>query len=277
MERRVSVLVVEDDPGAVALTADALRDDPVTSFLVDRVDRLSSAVDWLRRRTPAVVLLDLNLPDSRGLDTLVVLRTHAPRTPFVVLTADDSASGVRAMQAGAQDFLPKDRFDAELLRRSLRYAVERQSLLNEIEGRRTQQLRADELGALGAFSAGSGPVVSHFFGTRALRLASKEVFASLVRRYGEALALIGDDPHVDVPEAAKALIADVGKRLGVLNAGPHDALEVHAFATEVREHLVPEDTLDAFRRSSGRALVHLLSDLAAHYRHYIVDLDHVTA
>lgn len=277
MERRVSLLLVEHDPGAVALVGDALLDAHGTTFHIDRVDRLASAADWLRRRTPGVVLLDLNLPDSRGLDTLVVLRTYAPRTAFVVLTAQPDLDGVRVLQAGAQDFIPKDRFDRDLLTRALRYAVERQTLLNEIETRRAHHLRDEELSDLGAISGRSGPVVSRFFGTRALRQTSKDLFTSLVHRYGDALDLVAADPRGAISEPAGELIGEVGRRLGVLSAGPHDALEIHTMAAEIRGRLVPVDALPAFEDAGGRALVRLLSELAGHYRHYIVQLDGAAA
>jgi signal transduction histidine kinase len=78
-----------------------------------------------------VVLLDLTLPDARGLDTVSQVRAAAPSLPVVVLTGlDDEAVALRAMQAGAQDYLVKGAFSGAGLRRALHRAVERQRLVD---------------------------------------------------------------------------------------------------------------------------------------------------
>src|SRR5262249_45467525 len=75
---------------------------------------------------PDVVLLDLGLPDSDGLDTFLELRRHAPALPVVVLTGlADETLGARAVQEGAQDYLVKGQVEGRVLARAVRYAVER--------------------------------------------------------------------------------------------------------------------------------------------------------
>jgi signal transduction histidine kinase len=76
-----------------------------------------------------VVLLDLSLPDSQGLDTFTSVRTHAPDVAIVVLSGlDDETLAVRAVQEGAQDYLVKGQVDGGAILRSMRYAIERQRL-----------------------------------------------------------------------------------------------------------------------------------------------------
>ncbi len=124
-EPSLRLLVVEDDPADVELIRarlDAVPGD--RRFAIESVDSLSAA---LRRLKAAdVVLLDLGLPDTAGLDAVTRLAGEAPEVPFVVLTGhEDSALGLRAVREGAQDFLVKDKADGPLLDRSLRYAIER--------------------------------------------------------------------------------------------------------------------------------------------------------
>jgi CheY-like chemotaxis protein len=119
------LLVVEDNPDDVELIRlklDGVRGD--RGFVIESVDRVSRA---LRRLKGAdVVLLDLGLPDARGIDAVARLSNEAPEVPIVVLTGhDDSALGLGAVREGAQDFLVKDKVDGPLLDRSLRYAIER--------------------------------------------------------------------------------------------------------------------------------------------------------
>ena len=119
------LLVVEDNPDDVELIRLKLAGvDTDRGFVIEAVDRLSAAVR--RLKSADVVLLDLGLPDSGGIDAVARLSNEAPEIPIVVLTGrDDSALGLSAVREGAQDFLVKDKVDGALLDRSLRYAVER--------------------------------------------------------------------------------------------------------------------------------------------------------
>ena len=81
-----------------------------------------------------VVLLDLSLPDSQGLTTFSCIQEHAEGTPIILLTGmDDENLAVKAMQMGAQDYLVKGKVEADLLTRAIRYAIERQRLVVDIE------------------------------------------------------------------------------------------------------------------------------------------------
>ena len=95
-------------------------------FTVTSVDHLAPALQLLSREDFGVVLLDLGLPDCDGLETLARVRAAAPDVPVVVLAGlDDDGQALGAIQRGAQDYLAKDHFDARLLRRTLRHAMER--------------------------------------------------------------------------------------------------------------------------------------------------------
>ncbi len=132
----IRVLLVEDNPGDARLFTELLRDAGASQLRVVHVDRLAAALDHLTRDSFDVVLLDLSLPDADGLDTLVRAHAQAPKTPIVVLTGhDDEALAVRAVRAGAQDYLVKGHVDGELLVRSIRYASERGRALEALERR----------------------------------------------------------------------------------------------------------------------------------------------
>ncbi len=143
------VLLVEDNPGDAELIAEMLRDDvpDVASFAIRHVARLADARAELDRSPVDVVLLDLSLPDSHGLDSLQTLRAVAPELPVVVMTglADDEVA-LRAVQAGAQDYLVKGRDAAGAVRRAVRYAVERQRLIRAAQ--RAAAARDEMLGVV---------------------------------------------------------------------------------------------------------------------------------
>jgi signal transduction histidine kinase len=146
------VVLVEDDRAFASLvtTAVGLSSDPVQ---VITAETLAEAIRKLDRTEVDAVLLDLNLPDSRGLATLHAILSVVSARPVVVLTGlDDMALAREAVTLGAQDWLIKGEVDGELLSRSLRYAVERKKLTDSL-------LRAQKLEVIGRLAAG----VAHEF------------------------------------------------------------------------------------------------------------------
>jgi PAS domain S-box-containing protein len=123
----IKVLLVEDNPTDVLLLRAALEMVRSPSFQVTQVGRRSEALHRLAAECFDVVLLDLSLPDSLGLDTFTTLYGQASGVPIVVLTGlADEAVGVGAVQAGAQDYLLKGQLQGDSLVRAIRYAIERQ-------------------------------------------------------------------------------------------------------------------------------------------------------
>ncbi len=132
----IHVLLVEDNPGDARLFAELVRETDAGRLKLEHVERLSSALERLRSEPFDLVLLDLSLPDEQGLNTLVRAHACAPKVPIVVLTGlDDEALAIKAVRAGAQDYLVKGRVDGDLLVRSIRYATERGRALEALERR----------------------------------------------------------------------------------------------------------------------------------------------
>jgi PAS domain S-box-containing protein len=124
--RPITVLLVEDNPGDARLILELLGEVQAQAFDLERVDRLDEAIARLARTGVDVVLLDLGLPDSQGLDTFIRARREAPNEPIVVISGlDDERVALEAVRSGAQDYLVKGRIEGQLLARVLRYAIER--------------------------------------------------------------------------------------------------------------------------------------------------------
>src|SRR5882762_5202180 len=135
------VLLIEDNPGDADLVRLRLVEGE-PQVRVDCVSRLSDALESLSRETPSLVLLDLNLPDSKGAETFRKVMEMAPNVPVVVLSGqDDEELAVKAVHQGVQDYLVKGAFDSKQLSRALRYAIERQGLLTSLDISRKQQLQ----------------------------------------------------------------------------------------------------------------------------------------
>ncbi|HEX8438102.1 hybrid sensor histidine kinase/response regulator [Archangium sp.] len=152
--RALRLLLVEDNPGDARLLQEELKEVPSVRFEVRHVTRLADAVQVVEEPGLDVVLLDLSLPDGHGLSNIERLLQASPALPVVVLTGtDDEQLAVKAVHAGAQDYLVKGQVTGPLLVRALRYAIERkraeEGLKREEAARQTAVFREQFLGILG--------------------------------------------------------------------------------------------------------------------------------
>lgn len=130
----IKVLLIEDDLGDVFLIKEILS--IVKGIFIELVhaERLSDGLAYLDRQDIDAVLLDLGLPDSQGMDTVLKVCGHAPKIPVIAMTIiGDEDVAVRAVQEGAQDYLVKGTVNEDMLVRSIRYAIERKRIENEKE------------------------------------------------------------------------------------------------------------------------------------------------
>ena len=130
----MSILLIEDNPADVVMIRELLSDHKRSSFKIVCADRLSTAKPYFEAGGIDIILLDLGLPDSQGLDTLRWVREHAREVPIVVLTLLDSEeTGLNALKEGAQDYLVKGQMNGPLIIRSLHYAIERGRIEKELK------------------------------------------------------------------------------------------------------------------------------------------------
>lgn len=124
---KLKILVIEDNPSDVRLVKELLLDSTLFHFDLIDADVLEKAIEIINRETAIdIVLLDLGLPDSQGLDTLKFINQLIPNTPIVILTGlEDEEIATTAVAQGAQDYFVKGKFDGHTLSRSITYAIER--------------------------------------------------------------------------------------------------------------------------------------------------------
>src|SRR6185436_8161948 len=116
------------------LIEEMIAEDPATPFRLHLADRLSLGLEQLSAGGTGLVLLDLSLPDSFGLETFTKVYAHSPTVPIIVLTGnDDQMLALSAVKGGAQDYLVKGRLDRELLLRSMQYSIERKRYQQQLE------------------------------------------------------------------------------------------------------------------------------------------------
>jgi diguanylate cyclase (GGDEF)-like protein len=205
---RPAILLVEDTPDDVARIRGALAGDRVGTFELSTVATLEDALAHLDREAPDLVLLDLFLPDSAGVDTFAAVHVRAPAVPVVVLAgAGDRGVAAEAIAAGADDYLMKGRLDGELVLRAVGYAMERCRLRRELERATT----TDELTGL-------------FNRRRFEELAEHHLRLAL--RNGERLILL----YVDL-DGTKGINETLGRRHGSQAIADVGLVLKHTFRT----------------------------------------------
>jgi DNA-binding response OmpR family regulator len=129
----LKILLIEDNEAFAKLVRLALDDSEGKGSVLKRADRISTGLKLLEEEPFDVVLLDLGLPDSNGLDGIQRVQDKGLELPIIVLTGlSDDEVAVRAISLGAQDYLLKARIDGDLLYRAIRYAIERKKLILEL-------------------------------------------------------------------------------------------------------------------------------------------------
>jgi signal transduction histidine kinase len=137
MDKSLRILLIEDDPDYTLLMNLYVHEacGATLKHEMENAVSLAQGLDLLARKEFDIVLLDLNLPDSEGLDTLAELRRRAPGVPVVVLTnLALEETGLKAIGAGAQDYLIKSKVDKDQLYHAISFALERSRLFAQMEG-----------------------------------------------------------------------------------------------------------------------------------------------
>lgn len=167
MENKIRVLLVEDSVTARQVVDRMLQADRQAAFALHSCDNLTDALEHIRHKAVDIVILDLTLPESTGVETVTRVREVDRDVPVVVFTGcDDENLAMAAMHLGADDFLVKKEVrQGSLLTRTLRYAVEKKRARNALdryamemerlaEARARQLLHHDRLATIGTMSAG---------------------------------------------------------------------------------------------------------------------------
>ncbi len=154
-DKPVSILLVEDNPGDRRLIHEMLTEARSLTFDLKYADRLQAALEHLGESRVDVVLSDLGLPDSQGLETLSKIYAQVPEIPIVVLTGlNDEMLGIQAVNKGAQDYLIKGQVDTNLLVRAIRYAIERKQAEEREKQLLLQMNLSQRLASLGVMVEG---------------------------------------------------------------------------------------------------------------------------
>ena len=226
---QINVLIVEDNKADARLCVEALRESVLVKIDAQVAPDLASGLEAFGKEAYESVILDLGLPDSQGLETLIQFRSNSGAVPIIVTTGqDDDALGIEAVRAGASDFIPKSEITGAFLSRAVRYAVERERLRLALERATILQEEEREMESLARLS---GPVpasvTASTFGLKPIGEAAPEHIERLTAKYQAVVnAALEKELMKDAPEITTEL-RQIARELAFLNAGPRDVVDLH--------------------------------------------------
>ena len=136
-EKIIRIILVEDNPGDAIIIQEMLKEIYDNQFDLHRFQRVDEGLKHLNEDFD-IMLLDLNLPDSQGIETFNTMNNHAPELPIIILTGlIDEELAINIVSEGALDYLVKGQIDKQLLSRSIKYSIERKHI--EIDLRNSEE------------------------------------------------------------------------------------------------------------------------------------------
>lgn len=259
-ENTISVLLIEDNPGDRRLIEASLADVSGAAFEILSVDRLATGLQRLAAGGIDVILLDLGLPDSLGLDSFTSVHTNAPDIPIVVLSGlDHRGVAGEAVRAGAHYYLVKSRLLDERLDHIILHAMDRQRVrgelreqlpeweveLSEAEARRVELCREIAASGDGALPYPTDPTL----------FALGPDYKELTVRYVRSVRMNEARPAEDVRQMAS--------RLSRIGAGGHHVVRLHRRCVS---DLAPDRTDYTFEEDARMLLIDVLASTVDEYR-----------
>lgn len=247
----MNVLLVEDSQSDATL---------VTSILSqkgDSVHCVETLADALATQGNGdlfdVVLLDLTLPDSDGVETVIKSTGHF-EAPVIVLTGGDSVEGLSTVKHGAEDFLVKGSMDAEVLTRAIKYAIERKKLRIQLEAERERRRTVEEQAMFLKQPTRDdlSPRMQHL----SAKVGPK--YAHLVVAYVHSLRTKTERPIKEVREVVEALVAE--------EATANEIVTLHLAAVERFEKYPATQYRQALTNDARLCMIEVFGHVLDHYQ-----------
>ena len=279
-KEKLRVLLVEDNPGDARLVQEMLSAHEAGGFEVVHTARLEEALKRLSKEAFDAVLLDLSLPDSSGVATLDKARIResqesAPsdkRTPIVVITGREGheEEDLDSVHHGAEDYLEKSTLRADILIRSIQFAVERHRQRQRSSDEQDESRQKREMASLESIEAPPHTsVTAQTYGFSSLEDAAPDTVEMLIGQYCD-LALQGvENRKFELDRKPNQALRVMAQRLGFLRAGPRDVVSLHIKALK---RLKPGKMAHSYALSEEARLllIELMGNLTAYYRDHMM-------
>jgi Flp pilus assembly CpaE family ATPase len=265
IKKILTVLLIEDSPEYAELVHRWLSPRNDIEFVLNWTDSLSAGLARLARGGVDVILLDLGLPDSQGLETFVTAKTNSSGVPIVILSGGDTESlAVQMVQRGAQDYIIKCTCNSELLATALQFAVVRST------AKASSEVASDQRTMIGVMGAKGGVGATTFACNLAIELRRQTdqstLLADLDLNAGLVSFLMNTDAKYSILDAAANIHRlDLSFWGGIVARGPGGV------------DIARSPNLFGFADSDAPRIQNVLTTIRAFYRWTVLDLGRMTS
>jgi DNA-binding response OmpR family regulator len=268
--RNIKILCVEDNPGDARLIKELLGDDPSKGYEFFHFESLDKFEASSKDLEFDVVLLDLSLGDSSGIDTFERMFSMLFETPIIVLTGlKDEALAEKTIQLGAQDYLIKDDINTALLTRSLRYAIDRYHLSVELAKAKQLDSQQREIENFDRIPKSSRSRISEqLLGIKSLREYSSIAFNEFSLELSDILEKAVEAKMYKTNYDISTILRDFADKLGHSYAGPQDVVELYSVTLKEKIKSSSYETSQVYLEEGRLVILMLMGYLVAFYRKY---------
>jgi CheY-like chemotaxis protein len=282
-DEKCKVLLVEDNPVNNKLIERLLfpSKKPIIKdqfiFNLTFANTLNEAIAKLDQEKFDVILLDLMLPDSEGLNTLINIKKYALKTPIVVQTgSNDENLMVKCFQLGVHGYLRKTNIDRNILVYAIQLAIQRQKYIDNLEINEQQKQQELEIQGLEQFSNSSSTnITARMFGSQPIQESIPDIFQELVEDYGKLLDLALEERAYRVDHNRVETLRSLAEKLGFLKATPRDVVAIHTQSLKIKNKNVLPAKSQAYIAEGRLMVLELMGYLTSYYRKYYIGLSNI--
>lgn len=266
------LMMIDDNEDDFIIMRELLAEIPGDAYHIDWASNFEDGWQSLKETTHDLYLIDQNLDGpNEGIELLELAKTNGIRVPMIILTGQSNRElETKTISTGADDYLVKGQFNSQLLERSLRFAIERTRLINELEETKQREAQLRELNSLKRLSSPDpqNEITKQAFGIRSLKQVDPSVFSDLVYRYSELLDLALDQRTYRVDHDLTDKIQEISNELGFYSCSPRDVIELHTESMQLRLSEKTPKKSQAYVEEGRLLLLKLMGHLVLFYRHY---------
>ena len=272
MDKKVEILLFEDNPGDANLIGELLENFVDFPFELTNVETLNEGLNLLKERPFDVILSDLGLPDSNGVDTFLDIHVRNSRIPIIILTGmDDEKIGIEAVKKGAQDYLVKGQVDGRLLDRSIRYSIERkkaedkiQNLANVVESSDDAIMTGSLNGIITSWNKGAEQIYGYSAGEILGKHISILTPPLLVEETKKLVEMIKQGERVRHYETSRlrkdSMIINVSITLSPVFDGSEKLIAISIISRDITERKKAEESLNKMEKIRKKEIHHRIKN-----------------
>lgn len=274
------ILLVEEDPVTVTLIQTLLTQSP-QSRLAENIEvtlttatTLKAAIALCQEQSFDILLLDLFLPETQGISTLVELRKTCSNKAIIVLThSDDETLVIQAFQHGADGYLRLKSLDENLLFYEVLSVLERQNYRANLESQQRLANQQQEYQNLELLVSSTTSITARLFGSDTIKVCFPDLFQELKQTYGKILDLALEQRAFRVEYNLSEQLRLLADKLGFLKASPRDVIELHSTTLKEKNRDVSLAKAQAYVVEGRLMILELMGYLTSFYRKYYIGLN----